>query len=97
MPPIKNWSRVVNKNVSDVKRTLAGEGTVRMWRHVDGDTVGIKLWRNEPKWDNGIEYKPSWYYAIFYNDEQVEATQTLNTAIDDLVLFMRSFPDGIPD
>jgi len=91
MPPIKNWSRFVTNNVADLKNTLGGEGTVRMWRHVGGDTVSVELWRSE------IQSMPQWYYAIVVNGEAVEAEQTLNTAIDSLVRFMRDFPDGIPD
>jgi len=91
MPPIKNWSRVVTNNVSDIKKTYARTGTVRMWQHTDGDTLSVEFWRDES------EYSSDYYYAILYNGEAVDATETLNHAVDDLVQFMKAYPGGIPE
>ena len=91
MPPIKNWSRVVTKNVSDVKRTIAGQGTVRMWQHTGGETVSVELVPDD------LLFMPDYSYYILYDGEPVDATQTLNDAVNHLVQFMKAYPGGIPE
>lgn len=93
MPPIKNWEKVIDRSVSEVKQFRSSVGIVTRWEHEGtGDTITIE---RVEELESPELYHGGVWYKTKYNGEAVTSHSSLRKAKGSATESMKHSEDGL--